>query len=209
MAGRAAPRGVAADRVAVRGAGADQILALHATRRYRFRSPRRSGEITLADRARLSGTQAGTGLCRLRGARLAWLPPSRHTLYRRLRLPDRRTRRLSPLRTGSHRALRGICPSRRFPTQRRPQSGPNGTCRPRSPASAGVSSSLLPGRSPDAPAATRRPKTSAKFQITDAVRLVGQGEIVSAYADTSNQIDVVIADRRILPAMLIDQVSGI
>jgi len=39
--------------------------------------------------------------------------------------------------------------------------------------------------------------------------LVGQGEIVSAYADTSNQIDVVIADRRILPAMLIDQVSGI
>jgi hypothetical protein len=39
--------------------------------------------------------------------------------------------------------------------------------------------------------------------------LVGQGEIVSAYAGTSNQIDVVIADRRILPAMLIDQVSGI
>src|SRR5260370_8149745 len=39
--------------------------------------------------------------------------------------------------------------------------------------------------------------------------LVGQGEIVSAYAGTSNQIAVVIADRRILPAMLIDQVSGI
>jgi hypothetical protein len=39
--------------------------------------------------------------------------------------------------------------------------------------------------------------------------VVGQGEIVSAYGGTSNQIDVVIADRRILPAMLIDQVSGI
>jgi hypothetical protein len=39
--------------------------------------------------------------------------------------------------------------------------------------------------------------------------IVGQGEIVSAYRGTSNQIDVVIADRRILPAMLIDQVSGI
>jgi hypothetical protein len=39
--------------------------------------------------------------------------------------------------------------------------------------------------------------------------LVGQGEIVSAYGDTSRQIDVVIANRRILPAMLIDQVSGI
>jgi hypothetical protein len=39
--------------------------------------------------------------------------------------------------------------------------------------------------------------------------IVGQGEIVSAYSGTSNQIDVVIADRSILPAMLIDQVSGI
>ena len=39
--------------------------------------------------------------------------------------------------------------------------------------------------------------------------VVGQGEIVSAYGGTSNQIDVVIADRRILPAMLIDQVAGI
>jgi len=39
--------------------------------------------------------------------------------------------------------------------------------------------------------------------------IVGQGEIVAADGSTSNQIDVVIADRRILPAMLIDQVSGI
>jgi hypothetical protein len=38
---------------------------------------------------------------------------------------------------------------------------------------------------------------------------VGQGEIVSASGGTSKQIDVVIADSRILPAMLIDQVSGI
>lgn len=39
--------------------------------------------------------------------------------------------------------------------------------------------------------------------------IVGQGEIVSAYGDTSNQIDAVIAHRSILPAMLIDKVSGI
>ena len=39
--------------------------------------------------------------------------------------------------------------------------------------------------------------------------IVGQGEIISSYGGTSRQIDAVIADRRILPAMLIDQVSGI
>ncbi|MGA3403549.1 MAG: DUF6602 domain-containing protein [Acetobacteraceae bacterium] len=39
--------------------------------------------------------------------------------------------------------------------------------------------------------------------------IVGQGEVVSSYGDTSNQIDAVIAHRGILPAMLIDQVSGI
>jgi hypothetical protein len=39
--------------------------------------------------------------------------------------------------------------------------------------------------------------------------VLGQGEIVTAYGHTSNQIDVVITDRRILPAMLIDQISGI
>jgi hypothetical protein len=39
--------------------------------------------------------------------------------------------------------------------------------------------------------------------------LVGSGEIISSYGQTSNQTDIVIADRRILPAMLIDHVSGV
>lgn len=39
--------------------------------------------------------------------------------------------------------------------------------------------------------------------------VIGQGEIISAYQGTSNQIDVIIADRRILPSILIDQEAGI
>jgi hypothetical protein len=39
--------------------------------------------------------------------------------------------------------------------------------------------------------------------------IVGQGEIISAYGDTSNKIDTLIAEHRILPAMLIDRISGI
>src|SRR5205809_3620841 len=96
MASRAARRGVVADRVAARRARADQILAFHHAQRHRLRSPRRFGEIALADRARLPGTQAGARLWRLRRAWVARLSPPRHTLYRRLRLPDRRTRRPSP-----------------------------------------------------------------------------------------------------------------
>jgi DDE superfamily endonuclease len=119
LASRAACRGVVADRVAARRARAGQILAFHQAQRHRLRSPRRFGEIALADRARLSGTPTGARLWRLRRAWVARLPPPRHTLYRRLRLPDRRTRRPSPLRIASHPALLGICPSRRLPTPRR------------------------------------------------------------------------------------------
>jgi SRSO17 transposase len=89
-----------------------KLLGFQHAQRHRLRPPRRFGEIALADRARLSGTQAGARLWRLRRARVARLPPPRHALYRRLWLPDRRTRRPSPLRTALHRALLGICPSR-------------------------------------------------------------------------------------------------
>ena len=39
--------------------------------------------------------------------------------------------------------------------------------------------------------------------------VVGTGQIVSAYGDTSNQIDVVVCDRRIVPPILYEEVSGI
>src|SRR5437016_760720 len=171
LASRAARRGVVADRVAARRARADQILAFHHAQRHRLRSPRRFGEIALADRARLPGTQAGARLWRLRRAWVARLSPPRHTLYRRLRLPDRRTRRPSPLRTALHPALLGICPSRRLPTPRRRRSAPNGMCRTRSQPSADVLSSPSPGPSRDALVAMRQSEKPAKFPITDVVRL--------------------------------------
>src|SRR5206468_5808873 len=115
--------------------------------------------------------QAGARLWRLRRAWVARLSPPRHTLYRRLRLPDRRTRRPSPLRTALHPALLGICPSRRLPTPRRRRSAPNGMCRTRSQPSADVLSSPSPGPSRDALVAMRQSEKPAKFPITDAVRL--------------------------------------
>src|ERR1700730_9065465 len=171
LASRTARRGMAADRMAARRARTDQILAFYDGRGHPLRPPRRFGEIALADRARLPGTQAGTRLWRLRRARVARLPPPCHALYRRLWLPDRRTRRPSPLRTVWRPALVGIYPSLRLPTQRRRRSGPNGTCQTRLPPCAAVSSSPSPRRYRDALAATRRSAKSAKFPITDAVGL--------------------------------------
>ena len=47
------------------------------------------------------------------------------------------------------------------------------------------------------------------FPLLPPQFLVGSGEIISSYEQTSSQTDVIIADRRILPAMLIDNVSGV
>ena len=86
-----------------------------------------------------------------------------YTLYRRLRLLDRRTRRPSPLRTDFRHALLGIWPSRGLPTQRRRRSDPNDTFPTRSQPSADGSSSASPGPSRDALAGTpicKRPTIS-------------------------------------------------
>ena len=39
--------------------------------------------------------------------------------------------------------------------------------------------------------------------------LVGSGEIISSYGQTSGQSDIIVADRRILPPMLIDNAMGV
>ena len=94
-----------------------------------------------------------------------------HTVYRRLRLFDRRTRRYSPLRTTFPRDAPGICHSRWLPTHRRRRSGPNDTPQTRSPPCDDASSSLSPGLCRDALVATRRSTRRDEFPITDAVRL--------------------------------------
>src|SRR5713101_6471176 len=109
---------------------------------------------------------------------MARLPPSRHTLHRRLRLLDRRTRRHPPLRTTFLPAALATCHSRRLPTQRRHRSDPNATSRTRSLRCGGALSPPLPELSRDALVATRRSARRHEFPITDAVRLVRLEEAV-------------------------------
>src|SRR6266404_7426256 len=109
---------------------------------------------------------------------MARLPPSRHTLHRRLRLLDRRTGRHSPLRTTFLPAALAICHSPGLPTQRRRRSDPNATSRTRSPPCGDASSSLSPGPSRDALVATRRSAKRQEFPITDAVRLVPSNRVL-------------------------------
>jgi hypothetical protein len=58
---------------------------------------------------------------------MAWLPPSRHTLHRGLRIPDLRKGDDSPLSTSFHRDVPGACHSRRLQTQKLHRCGPSGT----------------------------------------------------------------------------------
>ena len=60
----------------------------------------------------------------------------------------------------------------RLPTPRRRRSGPSGTYRTRSPPCADASSSLSPGASTDVPAATRRANPATSLDAYDTVRLV-------------------------------------
>src|SRR6266404_3927689 len=117
---------------------------------------------------------------------MARLPPSRHTLHRRLRLLDRRTGRHSPLRTTFLPAALAICHSPGLPTQRRRRSDPNATSRTRSPPCGDASSSLSPGPSRDALVATRRSAKRQEFPITDAVRLRACQEIIESTFEESS-----------------------
>src|ERR1700745_3209754 len=102
---------------------------------------------------------------------MARLPPPCHSLYCRLRLFDRRTRRHPPLRTTFLLAALGICHSRRLPTQRRRRSDPNDTSPTRSQQSEGASSSRSPRPCRDVLAAIGRSGRRREFLITDAARL--------------------------------------
>jgi hypothetical protein len=93
------------------GSGTDQILALYATGGRHLPATCRSYQAALAHRARLSGTQAGSGSRALRRARLARLPSSRHAVHRSLRIPDRRAGHDSPLRTSFRHAVPGTYPT--------------------------------------------------------------------------------------------------
>src|ERR1700722_1324026 len=89
-------RRMASRRMAAGRKRADQILAVDPTAGYGPRDARGNGQTALADRARLSGTQAGTRARSLRRTRLARLSPPHGALRRSLRIPGLRTESDSP-----------------------------------------------------------------------------------------------------------------
>ena len=120
---RALARGLAPRRVARRRGRAHQILALQPAPPYEPRAARLARQAALADRARLSGTQAGTGSRPLRGKGVARLPPPRRPGDRRLRLPPPGAAGASPLRRASAPDPQRTSPSPGLQTPRIPRSG--------------------------------------------------------------------------------------
>src|ERR1700675_4121660 len=123
---------VAADRVARGGSRADQILALDNAGERQLPTACRFYQAALAHRARLSGTQAGSGAWALRGTWLARLPSSPHAVHPCLRIPDRRAGDDSPLRTAFRHAVPDISTTRHLSTQRIRPRGLNATSLTRS-----------------------------------------------------------------------------
>ena len=131
----------------------DQILALDPAAGYGARQPRRHGQTALAHRAGLPGAQAGDRPRSLRRPRLARLPPSRHALHRRLRVPGLRAEFDFPLSAALRNAPQSTSPTQRLSTPRRRRFGPNATSPTRSLPSAVNSLSASYNDSQDVPAA--------------------------------------------------------
>jgi SRSO17 transposase len=136
--------GMASHRVARGGKRADEILAFDPARRQAPRRSRRHGQIALAHRARLRGTQKRARPRPFRRAKLARIPSSRRTLYRRLRFSHPRASGDSPLRPP---APRNVWPILASQIPRRHLSDPNDISKIRSRRSEDNSRSRSPDRS--------------------------------------------------------------
>src|ERR1700690_2267172 len=102
---------------------------------------------------------------------MAWLPPSRHTLHRDLRIPDLRKGDDSPLSTSFHRDVPGAYHSQRLQTQRLRRYGPSGTFQTRLRPCADGSFSPSSKTCRDVRAAPLRSGTRRSTKLYDAVRL--------------------------------------
>src|SRR4051794_29340387 len=160
---------MAADRVAQGRGRADQVLAVQpgADNRAGQAGPHRQG--TLADRARLRGTQARDRTGSLRGPRLARLPPSCQPLHRSLRLPGGRALPFPPSAPVHPGTNQNTCSTPRFPAARGCRSDLSATCSTRSPPSDAASPSPSSRVYPDAPAAS--PSHSEDVVRIDTVKL--------------------------------------
>ena len=106
-----------------------------------------------------------------RRAGMARLPPSRHTVHRRLRIPDLRVERRFPLKNSSHHAVPANCPTRRLPAQRSRRCGLNATSRIRLQRCDGDWWSLSSRRYRVARAAPLQSQLGTDIEICDTVRL--------------------------------------
>ena len=163
-------RTLAARRVAARRRGGDQVLAVDPARGDPDRPPRAPGQAALADRARLSGAQAGTRPGSLRRPRLARFPPPCRLMHRRLRVSGRRTGGLSPLGRRRRQAGPGGCRSQPSATPRLPRCVQSGTCRTRSRHCEDASRTRLLNCCPDVRAAIDQCHRQSNL-LCDAVRL--------------------------------------
>ena len=148
----------------------DQLLAGYTAGRHLVHTDGRPGQTALADRARLSRTQARGRTRPLRRTRLAGISPSRHALHRRLRVPDLREGDNSPLRTCRSLAPHAICRSRWLPTRRCCRCARNATCRIPSQRCAFVWHVPCSARCPDVPAAAASVR-DRRCGMNDAVGL--------------------------------------
>ena len=136
--------GMAVHRMARGRKRADEILAFDPARRHAHRRSRRHGQIALAHRARLRGTQKRARPRPFRRAKLARIPSPRRPLHRRLRFSHPRTSGDSPLRPP---AAPNVSPILTSQTQRLRQSDPNDMSKIRSRRSEDSSRSRSPAPS--------------------------------------------------------------
>src|SRR5450631_3802676 len=105
---------MAVDRVAENRKGTNQILAVESARIDRPAQTRCHRQTTLAHRARLRRTEAGTWPGTFRGPELAWISPSCNLVDCSLRLPGKGTMPFSPL------SQRAATPGSRHPDSHTP-----------------------------------------------------------------------------------------
>src|ERR1700759_5101864 len=151
MVAPSAPR-VAADRVAKRRSGANQVLVLQSAPAHAAAAPRAGCQGALVDRAGLPGAQARTRPRPLRGPQLARVSSSCQPVHRSLRLSDRRALPFSPSTAFHPQADRNTCATRRLPAAGGRRCGLSGMCRVQSQASAVSLPSDWSKRCPDVPA---------------------------------------------------------
>src|SRR4051794_22810789 len=118
-----------ADRMASGGSGANQVLTLHASERYRGSGTRPLGQTSLDHRTGLSGTETGTRLGPLRRTRLARLSSSRHVMYCGIWIPGGRTESFFPLSPSRQSWITNNRAGARFPAARFAAFDPSGIIR--------------------------------------------------------------------------------